>query len=70
MAQTCFCRSGGLGPISFPLFQGTRLGAAVIGFSFSCIVALLRLLTMEDHARSAGISAFSVAIGALADLGP
>ena len=25
IAQTCFCRNGGLAPVSFPLFQGTRL---------------------------------------------
>jgi hypothetical protein len=24
MAQTCFCRNGGLAPIDFPLFQGRR----------------------------------------------
>src|SRR5579863_7714245 len=29
MDQTCFGRSGGFAPVSFPLFQGTRLGAGV-----------------------------------------
>jgi AraC-like DNA-binding protein len=28
IAQTCFCRNGGLAPISCPLFQGVRLGAS------------------------------------------
>ena len=32
MAQTCFCRRGGLGPISLPLFQGIRFGTAVAEF--------------------------------------
>jgi len=35
--QTCFCLSGGLGPTSFPLFQGTRLGSVLVACSFSCI---------------------------------
>src|ERR1022692_3098813 len=26
IAQTCFCRSGGLAPVSFPLFQGAAGG--------------------------------------------
>jgi len=41
MAQTCFCRRGGLGPISLSLFQGIRFCAAVAGISFSRMVALL-----------------------------
>ena len=52
MAQTCFCRRGGLGPISLPLFQGIRFGAAVVAISFSCMVAILRYqrwMTMLDR---------------------
>src|SRR5450631_4378771 len=40
--QTCFGRSGGLAPISLPLFHGTRLGAATgAEVSLSCMVILL-----------------------------
>src|SRR5664279_5670586 len=41
IAQTCFCRSGGLAPVSFPLFQGIRLGADSSELALSCMVALL-----------------------------
>jgi hypothetical protein len=41
--QTCFGRSGGLAPISLPLFQGVRLGAVEAGISLSCMVSLLCL---------------------------
>src|SRR5665811_1885705 len=41
IAQTCFCRSGGLAPVSFPLFQGIRLGAGRSKLVLSCMVALL-----------------------------
>src|SRR4029077_15485394 len=43
IAQTCFCRSGGLAPISFPLFQGVRPGAGSKNSALSCIIVLLRL---------------------------
>src|SRR5579864_6416633 len=39
--QTCFGRSGGLAPISLPLFQAGRLGAAGAEVSSSCMVLLL-----------------------------
>src|SRR5450755_1751101 len=41
--QTCFGRSGGLAPISLPLFQGARLAAVGAGISLSCMVILLCL---------------------------
>src|SRR5450759_1293819 len=41
IAQTCFCRSGGFAPVSFPLFQGIRLGVGSSKFAISCMVALL-----------------------------
>jgi hypothetical protein len=41
IAQTYFCRSGGLAPISFPLFQGIRLGVGSRKFVLSCMVILL-----------------------------
>jgi hypothetical protein len=31
--QTCFGRSGGFAPVSFPLFQGVRLGADEVAIS-------------------------------------
>jgi hypothetical protein len=37
--QTCLGRSGGLAPISLPLFQAARFGAALV--SLSCMVILL-----------------------------
>jgi hypothetical protein len=43
IAQTCFCRSGGLAPISFPLFQGIRLGVGSEKLALSCMVVLLWL---------------------------
>src|SRR5471030_2075369 len=41
IAQTCFCRNGGLAPVSFPLFQGIRLGADSSELALSCMVVLL-----------------------------
>ena len=41
IAQTCFCRNGGLAPVSFPLFQAFRLGAGRSVLAMSCMVALL-----------------------------
>src|SRR5262245_46581492 len=41
MDQTCFGRSGGLAPISFPLFQGVRLGLVDAVVSLSGMVVLL-----------------------------
>src|ERR1022692_4094092 len=41
IAQTCFCRNGGLAPVSFPLFQGVRLGAGSSELALSCMVVLL-----------------------------
>src|SRR5664279_4924458 len=41
IAQTCFCRNGGLAPVSFPLFQGIHLGAGSSELALSCMVALL-----------------------------
>jgi hypothetical protein len=43
IAQTCFCRSGGLAPISFPLFQGIRPAAGSKKLALSCMVVLLWL---------------------------
>jgi hypothetical protein len=37
-----------LAPVSFPLFQGVRLGAAWDGFSLSCMVVLL-LCENDQH---------------------
>jgi hypothetical protein len=31
--QTCFGRSGGFAPVSFPLFQGVRFGADEVAIS-------------------------------------
>src|SRR5450631_1932123 len=42
--QTCLGRSGGFAPVSFPLFQGTRLGLEV-AFARSCMAILLGLVT-------------------------
>lgn len=39
---TCFGRSGGFGPISLLLFQGTRVREFVLMLASSCIVILLR----------------------------
>src|SRR5216683_5737537 len=39
--QTCFGRSGGLAPISLPLFQGPRLSVGATEASLSCMVILL-----------------------------
>src|SRR5690349_13138643 len=41
MHQTCFGRSGGLAPISFPLFQGVRLGLVDVVGSLSGMFVLL-----------------------------
>jgi hypothetical protein len=41
IAQTCFGRSGGLAPMSLPLFQGVRLVAANSYASLSGMVVLL-----------------------------
>ena len=38
IAQTCFCRSGGLAPISFPLFQGVRPGAGSKKLALSIVL--------------------------------
>src|SRR6185437_6246550 len=40
-----FCRKAGLGPISLPLFHGTRLAAGRIKFSSSCMMRTPLLLT-------------------------
>jgi hypothetical protein len=37
----CFCLSGGMDPVSLPLFQGIRFGAAKMEFVLSSIVVLL-----------------------------
>src|SRR5713226_4246606 len=39
--QTCFGRSGGLAPISLPLFHAPRLSAGATEASLSCMVILL-----------------------------
>src|SRR5690242_14235973 len=41
MDQTCLGRSGGLAPISFPLFQGVRLELVDAAVSLSGMVVLL-----------------------------
>ena len=60
IAQTCFCRSGGLDPISFPLFQGICLGAGSKNLALSCIVVLFwlqRRTTFRYAARCLGLAA-------------
>src|SRR6516225_5331643 len=39
--QTCFGRSGGFAPVSFPLFQGKCLDVAGISISRPCMAILL-----------------------------
>jgi hypothetical protein len=41
IAQTCFCRSGGLAPVSFPLFQGIRFGVGSSELALPCMAVLL-----------------------------
>src|SRR2546423_5574002 len=44
--QTCLGRNGGFAPVSFPLFQGTRLGW--VAFARSCMAILLGLVTEDE----------------------
>jgi hypothetical protein len=48
MAQTCLGLSGGLAPISLPLFHGTRLVAGTAKCSVSRMIALLCYEGEED----------------------
>src|SRR5665213_3074346 len=41
IAQTCFCRNGGLASVSFPLFQGVRLTVGGSELASYSMVALL-----------------------------
>jgi hypothetical protein len=54
--QTCFGRSGGLAPISLPLFQAPRLGATEAKASLSCMVILL-VGENSQHDLNARVSA-------------
>src|SRR5262245_26544652 len=39
--QTCLGQSGGLAPMSFPLFQGVHIGAGGLEYSWTCMAVLL-----------------------------
>src|SRR4029078_4286491 len=45
IAQTCFCRSGGVAPIYLPLFQGGLLAVGMARVASSCMVRTPLLLT-------------------------
>src|SRR6266852_2192519 len=62
--QTCFGRSGGLAPISLPLFQPPRLGAVATGASLSCMVILL-VFENDQHGLNAIVSGRQSASGYL-----
>src|SRR5262249_40128662 len=51
IAQTCFCLSGGLAPISLPLFQGTPVGVERVRIASSCMVKPPLLLTRGPCAQ-------------------
>src|SRR5260370_28887706 len=46
--QTCLGRSGGLAPISLPLFQAARLGAASVSLSCMVILLVVRVTSMAS----------------------
>src|SRR5262249_12436525 len=52
--QTCLAESGGLAPMSFPLFQGVRISAGGLESSWICMVVLLPNVESDHGARQTG----------------